>query len=73
MIKKLIIGLVLLVAGYIIGVHAGVKASVHDYIHNNAEMLKSMSDIDFEKQPVRVSKESDEESAESSESSPTFQ
>lgn len=40
MIKKLIGAVVLLVIGYVAGVHGGFKAAVNDYVNNDAELLE---------------------------------
>lgn len=44
MIRKIITSTVLVAIGYVIGVHFGFKAAVHDYTENGARVIEQVAE-----------------------------
>lgn len=44
MIRKIITSTVLVAIGYVVGVHFGFKAAVHDYTENGARVIEQVAE-----------------------------
>lgn len=73
MIKRLIVASVLLIVGYIVGVRAGFKTAVNDYVNNDAQLIERYASQSSEEQEIPEAVREKIEEAEASTAKRGFQ